>query len=127
MKKTVSLLLVLVIACVFLCACDAVGKKVVLTPQSEFVGQALSEFMTAEKDKGKLDFTVDDSGMVTSIDGIKNTTNKFWMLYTDDAENSDTAWGTIEHDGKTYASATLGATALIIAENCTYIWVYTAF
>ena len=82
--------------------------------------------MQSEKEQNKLDFAIEDS-MVVSIDGIKNTTNTYWMLYTDDAENANDAWGTIEHDGKTYASATLGAESLVIAKDCTYIWVYTKF
>ena len=49
------------------------------------------------------------------------------MLYTDDAENSNDAWGTVVYEGKTYASATLGAESLVIAEDCVYIWVYTKF
>ena len=124
MKKIVALFLCVVLACVFLCGCDNVGKKVVLSPSENFVGKTLSEFMQSEKDQDKLDFVIEKS-MVVSIDGIKNTTNTYWMLYTDDAENSNDAYGTIEHEGKTYASATLGAESLIIAEGCVYIWVYT--
>lgn len=126
MKKIVALFLCVVLACVFLCGCDNVGKKVVLSPSENFVGKTLSEFMQSEKDQDKLDFVIEKS-MVVSIDGIKNTTNTYWMLYTDDAENSNDAYGTIEHEGKTYASATLGAESLIIAEGCVYIWVYTKF
>lgn len=126
MKKLAYFLVCIVLACTFLCGCGAERKTVVLTPQEEFAGKTLSEFMTSEKDAGRLDFTIENS-MVTSVNGVKNTTNTFWMLYTDDADNSNSAWGTIEYDGKTYASATLGATELIIAKDCTYIWVYTKF
>ena len=126
MKKIVALLLCVALACAFLFGCGAEGKKVVLSPQSEFVGQTLSEFMENEKEQGCLDFAI-ENGMVVSLDGVKNTTNTFWMLYTDDAGNSNNAWGTIEYNGKTYASATLGATELVIAKDCTYIWVFTKF
>lgn len=126
MKKIAALLLCVALFCAFLCGCDNVGKKVVLTPQSEFVGQTLAIFMENEKEQGRLNFVIEKS-MVVSIDGVKNTTNTYWMLYTDDAENSNDAWGTIEHDGKVYASATLGAESLVIADGCTYIWVFTKF
>ncbi|MBQ9485402.1 MAG: hypothetical protein IJU83_01035 [Clostridia bacterium] len=126
MKKIVVLLLCVFWACAFLCGCNNVGKKVVLSPSENFVGKTLFDFMQSEKEQNKLDFAIEDS-MVVSIDGIKNTTNTYWMLYTDDAENANDAWGTIEHDGKTYASATLGAESLVIAKDCTYIWVYTKF
>ena len=126
MKKLVTLLLCVALACAFLCGCDNVGKKIVLTPQDEFVGQTLSSFMENEKGQKRLDFVI-ENGMVVSIDGIKNTTNTYWMLYTDDAENSNEAWGTIEYNGKNYASASLGADALVIAKGCTYIWVFTKF
>ena len=122
-----SLLICLCLSCAFLCACGAKADPVVLTPQSELVGQTLSEYMDYEKEQGRLNYTVDCSGFITSINGVKNTTNTFWILYTDDAENSDTSWGNIEYEGKPYASATLGAAELVIAENCTYIWVYTKF
>ena len=126
MKKIAALLLCVVLCCAFLCGCDNVGKKVVLMPQSEFVGQTLSVFMESEKEHGRLDFVI-ENGMVVSIDGVKNTTNTYWILYTDDAENSDTSWGTIEHDGKIYVSATLGTESLVIEKDCTYIWVFTKF
>ena len=49
------------------------------------------------------------------------------MLYTDDSENSNTAWGQIEYDGKIYGSAALGAGELVIKDGLTYIWYYQAF
>ena len=50
----------------------------------------------------------------------------YWMLYTDDSENSNTAWGQIEYDGKIYGSAALGAGELVIKDGLTYIWYYQA-
>ena len=77
-------------------------------------------------ERGELEFTAAD-GMVTSIGGKANTTNSYWMLYTDDAENSNEDWGTAEYEGKTYLSATLGYESLPIKEGCTYIWMYQTF
>ena len=135
MKKIVALILCVVFACALLCGCGAKTKVlketdefIVITPSENFAGKTLKECMDDLKAHGELDFTV-KSGMISSINGIDNPADYSycWMLYTDDAENSNDTWGTIEHEGKTYASATLGATELVIARDCTYIWVFTKF
>lgn len=135
MKKVVTVLLCVVLACTLFVGCggkNTVLKEtdefIVLTPSDGFAGKKLSEFMDFAKENGELDYKLENS-MVTSVNGIDNPADYSycWMLYTDDAENSNSAWGTIEYEGKTYASAALGATELVIAENCTYIWVYTEF
>ena len=58
------------------------------------------------------------NGMVTEINGKANTTNSFWMLYTSDAENSNTAWGSYEHEGVTLGSAAVGAIELVVKNGC---------
>lgn len=89
-------------------------------------GEKLIDYMNDEQSNGKLTFEV-ASGMVTKINGVANTTNSYWMLYTDDANNSNSTWGTYEYDGKTLASAALGAEALVVVDGCLYVWVYTTF
>ena len=135
MKKLASLLLCVMLACAVLCGCggkNTVLKEndqfIVLTPTDDFAGKKLSEFMDFAKGKGTLDYKL-ENGMVTSVNGIDNPADYSycWMLYTDDAENSNAAWGTIEYSAKVYASASLGATELVIAKGCVYIWVYTKF
>ena len=135
MKKTVALLLCVMLFCALLCGCGAKTKVlketdefIVITPSEDFVGKTLKDCMDDLKTRGELEFTV-NNGMISSINGIDNPADYSycWMLYTDDAANSNDAWGTIEYDGKTYASATLGAESLVIAEDCVYIWVYTKF
>lgn len=88
----------------------------------------LVDYMQALKQDGFFDFTIVD-GMVTSINGKENATDftSCWMLYTDDADMSNTSWGTIELDGKTYASAISGAEDLIIKDGTTYVWTYVTF
>ena len=85
----------------------------------------LIDYMQALKQDGVFDFTIVD-GMVTAINGKENATDftSCWMLYTDDADTSNTAWGTIELDGKTYASAISGAEDLIIKDGTAYVWTY---
>ena len=85
---------------------------------------SLLDYMNRLKDRGELTFTI-DNGMITSVNGIKNA-DKYWMLYTSDAENSNPAWGTVEYEGKEYSSASLGAKELMLKPDTLYIWVYKA-
>ena len=135
MKKFLALSLCVMLACAMLFGCggkNTVLKEtdefIVLVPTEDYAGKKLSEFMDYAKEQGELDYKL-ENGMVTSVNGIDNPADYSycWMLYTDDAENSNDAWGTIQYKEKTYASATLGASALVIAKDCTYIWVYTKF
>ena len=85
---------------------------------------SLLDYMNRLKDRGELTFTI-DNGMITSVNGIKNA-DKYWMLYTSDPDNSNPAWGTVEYEGKEYASASLGAKELMLKPDNLYIWVYKA-
>lgn len=135
MKKFIYLIANVLLLCAFMCGCG--GKNtilkesdnfIVLTPSEEYEGKTLSQFMDNLKKGGELDYKVENN-MVTSVNGIDNAADYSycWMLYTDDAENSNKAWGTIEYKDKTYASASYGATQLIVKKDCVYIWVYTKF
>ena len=88
----------------------------------------LIDYMQALKQDGFFDFTIVD-GMVTAINGKENPADftSCWMLYTDDADMSNTSWGTIELDGKTYASAISGAEDLTIKDGTVYVWTYVTF
>ena len=134
MKKLVTLLLCVALACAFLCGCaqktkvlKETDKFIVITPSEDFVGKTLKECMDDLKDRGELDFTEQDSAygaFINSVNGIENTSSMYWMLYTDDAENSDD-WSKIEYQSKTYKIANYGASGLVVAKGCIYIWVYT--
>lgn len=67
------------------------------------------------------------NGMLTVINGMQARGNVYWMLYTDDSEYSNSDWGTVEIEGITYYSATLGAESLPIKQGCTYVWYAQAF
>ena len=77
----------------------------------------------------RLEGDIGEDGMITSINGIENPADysSCWMLYTSDAENSNAAWGTVEYQGKQYASAVSGAETLKIKPDQLYIWVYKSF
>ena len=91
-------------------------------------GTTLLDIMEDLQTEGKLTFTVSD-GMITEINGVKNTVtyNPCWMLYTSDANNSNTAWGTYDYEGVTLGSATVGAGELMVSEGETYVWTYQSF
>ena len=88
----------------------------------------LIEYMETLKEKGQLEFKV-ENGMITSINGIDNPADfsSCWMLYTSDEELSNVAWGTVEYQGKEYASAVSGAEALTVKPGQLYIWVFKSF
>lgn len=81
----------------------------------------LASYMEDLKKAGKIDFEI-KNGMVISIDGLKASGGRYWMLYTDDKDNSDNAWGTVMFRGKVYDSAAYGMELLHVKEGCTYIW-----
>ena len=133
MKKLVSVLAATLLAvCILLCACSVKqitvlqesDNFVVLIFDSGFNGKTLSEAMENAKQNEQIDYTV-EKGMVTTINGITNANNKHWMLYTDDEDFANTAWGEITYQDKTYGSATKGISDLIVKDGKTYIWAYT--
>ena len=136
MKKllTAALAAILALSALALTACAPKtvvvdDTAVIITPSDKILAitddSVLADYMNKLVERGELEFTAAD-GMVTSIGGKANTTNSYWMLYTDDTQYSN-AWGTTEYDGKTFQSATLGYGELPIKAGCTYIWVYQTF
>lgn len=101
-------------------------EPVVITVEGATDGQTLKSYMDGMESRGQISFIISD-GMVTEINGVKQTANCYWMLYTDDAENSDTSWGTCEYNGITYASSMYGADSLTVKNGCTYVWKYEKF
>lgn len=107
-------------------AVDANDERVAITVVGATENESLLEYMQTLQNEGKLSFTI-DNGMVTSINGISQTTNTFWMLYTSDSDNANAAWGTCEYENQTLGSATLGAESLKVKEGFIYVWVFTKF
>ena len=85
----------------------------------------LADYMAELKTAGEIEFTI-ENGMITSINGIENPADysSCWMLYTSDADNANSAWGTVLYDGVEYGSAILGAESLKIKADNIYIWVF---
>ena len=137
MKKFVTVLMAVlaVLICCFIAACGdrtpikADENTVIITASDssfDFDGKTLKEYMDYLQENQKLTYSI-SNGMVTTINGKSNTTNSYWMLYTSDSENANQAWGTFEYEDNIFGSATLGADALIVKENCIYIWAYQTF
>ena len=137
-KKIVSVILVVLLACtVLLTGCQNEPLVIqdsetciVIKPTAESIeGETvLIDYMDKLAADGVLTCSI-ENGMVTSINGIENPADysSCWMLYTSDAENSNTAWGTVEYDGKEYGSAISGAETLKIKADQLYIWVFQSF
>ena len=127
---TKTLLAVLVLVMVLgLFACNKNVDEVVIKVDNAYKMEAedtLEDYMDYLEDKGKLDYEEED-GMIISINGKANTFNSYWMIYTSDENYSNSQWGTYEFKGKTLGSATLGATALPLNKDATYVLVYQTF
>ena len=151
MKKTLFLLLIMVITCAVLLPGCQPDKVVIETPEADpetnlvitedhviikitqealdgATEMTLMDYMDTLKGKGELEFSITD-GMITSINGVDNSADysSCWMLYTSDEDNANKAWGTVEYEGKEYGSALSGAETLKIKADQLYIWVYKSF
>ena len=140
-KKTLSLALaILLLACTVLftgCKAEPLVIKdsdtcIMIKPTAQSMDGNTDMYLIDYMDKlaaeGKLTCKI-ASGMITSINGIDNPADfsSCWMLYTSDAENANTAWGTVEYDGNEYGSAISGAETLKIKADQLYIWVFQSF
>lgn len=144
MKKTTKILTCLLAAVILLSAWLMTGCKkeplvikdsetciVIKTTEESLDGKTdmlLIDYMKTMKENEGLEYEVKD-GMIVSINGIENPADysSCWMLYTSDVELSNSAWGTVEYEGKEYGSAVSGAEELKIKPDQLYIWVYQTF
>ena len=90
--------------------------------------------LTKLKQDGEIAFVSVDGAYgayITSINGkaeqSSGTSGYSWMLYTSDAENSSTEFGSVEYNGKTYGQASQGASSLVVKAEEYYIWSYEAW
>lgn len=126
-RATVFLISLFLSFCFSFASCNKEAKPVIITADSSVAeGTTLLVYMEELQESGKLTFTV-QNGMVTSLNGTKNGTNSYWMLYTSDENNANTAWGSFDYEGETLGSATLGVADILIVAGETYAWVYQSF
>lgn len=144
MKRTTKTLALLMAMVILACSMMLSGCKseplvikdsdtciVIKTTEEALDGKTdmlLIDYMNKLVEDGELACTI-QNGMVTSINGIENPADfsSCWMLYTSDAENANTAWGTVEYEGTEYGSSISGAEALKIKPGQLYIWVFQTF
>ncbi len=136
MKKllTISLSILMLICSISLFACSKPstvtidGDYVVITVNTENVskGASLKDYMDYLQSNNEINYTM-NNGMIISINNKKGNSNQYWMLYTNDTENSNSAWGSCEYQGNIYNSASLGAEQLIVKNGCIYIWYLQSF
>ncbi len=131
MKKIIKTIILIALLCASitsLLACSSSAQPLVIKVQADKMQaeDTLKDYMDRLQAEGEFTFEVQD-GMITSINGKSGNTNEYWMLYTDDAENANTAWGTYEYNNETFGSAIWGVEGLKIKEGCTYILVLQAF
>ena len=137
-KRGLFVLLTVLLAAAMLTGCkqeplvikDSETCIVIKTTEEAMEGSTdmlLIDYMERMREEG-LEFTVSD-GMIVSINGIDNPADysSCWMLYTSDAEMSNSTWGTVEYEGEVYGSAVSGAETLKIKPDQLYIWVFQSF
>lgn len=142
MKRKINVIVTLLVSLVLSACCmlgcgkgkatavvkESTATRVVIeVSEAEENATLLSVMEKLQKDE-KLTFTLSGT-MVTGVNGKENATDfsSCWMLYTSDTEMSNTEWGTIEYDGKTLASAIVGADTLTVISGGVYIWEYQTF
>ena len=142
MKRKILSLFLVIFSLFCLVACDkenntgALSCEVVLEESTRVVisvsdkdgSFTVLDCMELLQEKGEISYKI-SSGMITEINGKENTADfsSCWMLYTPDTEMSNSEWGTIDCDGKTLASAIVGADTLTVISGGVYIWEYQTF
>ncbi len=121
-RKTLLGTLLLVVFTLVLGCGDSSVEPVVISVSGVSENVTLIQYMTDNDVNYK-----SENGMITEINGTKNSTNCYWMLYTSDTQNANTAWGEYKYNDQTLGSATLGAGELIVKNDHVYVWVYQKF
>jgi len=89
-------------------------------------GYSLEDCLEDLEDAGKLSFE-EENGMILSLNGVSNTATSYWLIYTSDEKNANSAWGSYEYDGKTHYSAAFGIEQLKVKEGALYIFAYETY
>lgn len=135
-KKLLVITTTLVVIAAFFTACNKpvvqTDTEVVITVtdsvMKDIEGKYLVDYLDALVEKEKLTYEA-TSGMIITINGTeaKAADNKYWLIYTSDADYSNSDWGTYEYDSVTYNSATKGIAELPLKADAVYIFVISQF
>lgn len=116
------------LACVLLGACSNYADPVAFTADAsnfDYTDKTVEDYMNYLQDAGEIAFEIND-GFVDSINGTANTSNTYWLIYSNDEEYTTDDF-TIEYEGEIYGLTTLGVTELPVKEGCVYVWYYQTF
>ena len=148
MKKKLSILSILLVLALALCAFAACGKGVakvtVLKNEGEVLAIRADETKTdvsfgdvlldlSESGKIQFEATTGDYGLfIKSVNGRTATGNEFWAVYTTLAEYEGTSYSNTDYGTYTYGdvvlpSASLGVDYLPMVEGELYILVLSTF
>ena len=94
----------------------------------EIEGKHLADYLDVLQEKGFLTYNA-PGGFVDTINDLKAdaSKNEYWLIYTDDTENSNEDWGKTEVDGVTYFSAMYGIKDMPLKEGKTYLFMISKF
>ncbi len=132
MKKLISLLcgLIMLVCASALVGCNDLKNDyvnvIIVDINNVEEGGTLKDYMDYLKEECDFKYEI-KNGMVTSIDGLKARGTKYWMLYTNDMENANEAWGTYDYEGEICYSATVGAEDLVVKDGFIYVWLLQAY
>lgn len=95
---------------------------------SDIEGKHLVDYLNVLVEKEFLTYNA-PGGFIDTINELKadGTKGEYWLIYTDDAENSNESWGKTEIDGKTYLSAKFGINDMPLKEGKTYVFMISKF
>lgn len=146
MKKKLSIVSILLVLMLSLCAFAACGKgtakvtvlnnteeSLVIRADETKEDVSLENVLQELKESGEIQYEISD-GMILSINGrtADSSSGEYWFIYTSlttykGVSYSDTSWGTYMYDGAEYGSATVGVDGLPMIEGGLYIFALGTF
>lgn len=139
MKKKLSILSILLVLMLALCAfaaCNNGTAKVTVLENGEILviradetkeDVSLEDVMNNLKKSGEIQYEMSD-GMITSVNGhaANQSNGEYWFVYTSletykGVSYSNMIWGAYSYDGTDYASAAYGVDGLPMVEGNLYI------
>lgn len=138
MKRIMSLIVAAVVAVLFAsCGTQTKGAKLISSSEKLVVIEAeetsgsLKDALDALAESGELSFEGSEGEYgfyITSVNGYTPdaSKNEYWAIYTtlgeyEGVSYSSAEFGTYDYNGKTCASASFGASGLLMVEGETYI------
>ncbi len=101
-------------------------KQFTVTTEAKRLETVLDEL--SEDKKITFSGTKSSSGFfITDIDNMTLPANNYFLIFSDDAENTNTTWGEHEFDGITYYSISNGITMQPVKDGCVYVFTIVVY